>query len=234
MSSDSGIFITFEGSEGCGKSSQLDRLAQRLRGLVSAQTDVVTIREPGGTFIGEEIRSLLKCNRRGHGMTPSTELLLFAASRAQLSQEVIAPALAAGKIVLCDRFVDSTTVYQGAGRKLDPAIVDFINHFATSAIRLPDATLLFDLTVEVANQRIADRQKKAHVAGEHADSVADRIESESAEFFNSVRQGYLQLAESEPHRFCVINAEPPIDEIEKVIWAALQKRFHGISPFNRT
>src|SRR5882724_10777487 len=148
-----GIFVSFEGSEGCGKSTQIRLLAERLK---SAGHQVLQTREPGGTEIGEELRHLLQFSKAGHGMAPETELLLFTASRAQLVREVIAPALEAGTMVLADRFMDSTTVYQGVARKLDSAEVATINRFAVGGT-LPDVTFVLDLDPAVARERMRNR-----------------------------------------------------------------------------
>ena len=149
-----GIFITFEGSEGGGKTTQFDLLVRRLR--ETAGRPVATFREPGGTPLGEEIRRLLKMTAPGWTILPEAELLLFAASRAQLVREAVAPALARGEIVLCDRFLDSTTVYQGVARRLRTSDVAAINSFAAGG-RLPDITFLLDLPVADALARVRAR-----------------------------------------------------------------------------
>ena len=136
-----GLFITFEGSEGCGKSTQIRLLEARLK---ERGRSVLLTREPGGTSIGEEIRHLLQFSKANSAMKPETELLLFTASRAQIVRELIEPALAEGTTVIADRFMDSTTVYQGVARQIDPAAVAFINHFATGDCR-PDLTFVLDL-----------------------------------------------------------------------------------------
>jgi dTMP kinase len=144
-----GLFITFEGGEGCGKSTQIERLAERLRaeGRTVHQT-----REPGGTTLGEAIRNLLQHDEAGHGMCAESELLLFAAARAQIVRERILPALERAEIVLCDRFLDSTTVYQGVARDIDPIEVAAMNQFACGGL-IPDLTLLIDLDPEIGLQR---------------------------------------------------------------------------------
>ena len=201
-----GLFISFEGSEGCGKSTQIQRLAARLTGLGKS---VLLTREPGGTEIGEQLRELLQFSKAGHAMCAETELLLFTASRAQLVREKIAPALAAGSIVLADRFLDSTTVYQGVARRLDSAKVDAINRFAVGDC-LPDLTFLLDLDPAAARTRLASRP-----------GAPDRMESQPAAFFDAVRAGYLALARSGDPRFHLLDAARPVDEIESSIWAAL-------------
>src|SRR5436189_2994552 len=151
-----GLFITFEGTEGSGKSTQIALLEERLR---ETGREVVLLREPGGTPIGEEIRHTLKHSEFNRGMKPETELLLMNAARAQLVREVIRPALAAGQVVLCDRFYDSTIAYQGHGRQLDLARVKAIIDFAVEGTR-PDLTLLLDIPLEVSEARRVSRQKR--------------------------------------------------------------------------
>lgn len=205
-----GKFITFEGSEGCGKSTQIRRFVDHLkdRGL-----EVLTTREPGGTVVGEKIRHLLQFDQEAADMTPESELLLFAASRAQLVRSEIAPALERGTWVVADRFLDSTTVYQGIGRGLDLASVKAINAFAVGETR-PDLTILLDLDVEVGHSR-------AVVA---SGGKEDRMEAQPMEFFRSVRQGYLDLAREEPERIAVIDASVSIDEVTAAIQAEFAER----------
>ena len=161
-----GLFISFEGSEGCGKSTQIQRLAAHLGGLGK---NVLLTREPGGTEIGEHLRELLQFSKAGHAMCAETELLLFTASRAQLVREKIAPALAAGTIVLADRFLDSTTVYQGVARRLDPAQVAAINRFAVGDC-LPDLTFILDL--EPATRRCSTGPSRGFAPGAGGPSSA--------------------------------------------------------------
>jgi dTMP kinase len=205
-----GKFITFEGSEGSGKSTQIERLVARLHenGLETFVT-----REPGGTELGEEIRNLLLHHRAGGAMAAETELLLFAAARAQLVRERIAPALADGKVVISDRFLDSTTVYQGAARRLAPEAVARINHFAVGH-HLPDLTILLDVPVEVSHARVRNR----------GTGQPDRIEKESAEFFTRVRNGYLALAQAESRRIAVIDSTQPLDTVAALIWKTVHER----------
>jgi dTMP kinase len=186
-----GLFITFEGTEGGGKSTQIQLLADRLR---QAGHTVRLLREPGGTPIGEEIRQTLKHSEANHAMTSEAELLLMNASRAQLVREVIRPALAAGEVVLCDRFYDSTIAYQGYGRQLDLERVRAIIAFAIDQTR-PDVTLLLDVPLEVSEARRAARR----TAG-HGEPVRDRIEEADRAFFERVHQGFLALASAEPSR----------------------------------
>lgn len=206
-----GKFITFEGSEGCGKSTQIHRLVERLqdRGI-----EVVLTREPGGTVVGEKIRHLLQYDPEAANLTDESELLLFAASRAQLVREVILPALEAGKWVVADRFFDSTTIYQGVGRGLDLAAVRSINHFAVGAA-IPDLTLLLDLDAATGHARAV----KASGAKE------DRMESQPLAFFEAVRHGYLELAAAEPERIAVIDASAGIDEVTAAVARLVGNRF---------
>ena len=204
-----GIFISFEGSEGCGKSTQILRLAQRIQAL---GREVVQLREPGGTPIGETIRHLLKHDETAGAMTPEAELLLFAASRAQLVREVIRPALERGCIVLCDRFLDSTTVYQGVARRLEADQVAAINRFAIGGT-WPDLTLLLDLDATEGWRRAATRSQEK-----------DRMEQEGAEFYEAVREGYLMLASAHPERIAIIDASGNIETVEAQIAATLNLR----------
>ena len=219
----SGLFITLEGSEGCGKSTQIARLAEFLRKENSTSTspqEVVLLREPGGTAIGEQIRPILQHAPESAAMTPETELLLFAASRAQLVREVIRPALDRGAIVICDRFFDSTTVYQGVARALHKEIVAQINSLAVGDT-LPDVTILLDLEVSVGLERMAQRNKKNSLA-------SDRIEQESEVFFDAVRHGYLELAEQHPDRFITIDASQSAEIVTEQILSHLKKHIHGL------
>jgi len=205
-----GLFITFEGTEGCGKSTQINALAARLQ---DQGQQVLQTREPGGTRLGEAVRDLLQHDEAGAGMSPEAELLLFTASRAQLTRERILPAIAKGEIVLCDRFMDSTTVYQGVARQIDIQAVAAINRFAVGEAR-PDLTILIDLSPEVGMARVHAR----------SDGQLDRIEQEAIEFFQAVRAGYLKLAESEPERFLVLDGSASVEVLEQQIWAAVQPR----------
>ncbi len=205
-----GYLITFEGSEGSGKSTQVARLAERFR---AANYEVVTTREPGGTEIGEQIRHILMHASQGTQMFPETELLLFAASRAQLVREVIYPAVQSGKIVLCDRFLDSTTVYQGVGRHLAAEPVQLINQFAVGNM-VPDVTVIVDVPAEVGFERIRHRRH----------DLPDRMESENIQFYRKVREGYLMLAKALPNRFVIVDGTPEIDKVEEAIWRQLRDR----------
>ena len=215
---DGGIFITFEGSDGCGKSTQIERLRTHLS---NGGTDrpVTFLREPGGTPLGEEIRRLLRRSAPDWRVSPESELLLFAASRAQLVRETILPALANGGVVVCDRFLDSTTVYQGVARRLDSAVVDVINQFAASE-RRPDVTFLLDQSPEVGLLRAYQRAGPLLLP-------PDRMEQEPAAFYQAVRTGYLRLAELHPDRFVVLDAGLSADELDHLVWTHLTERFHG-------
>lgn len=206
----SGRFITFEGPEGSGKSTQIQRLVEQLeaRGI-----SVVCTREPGGTQIGETIRNILQHDAVGEPIADRTELLLFAASRAQLMNHLILPALARGAWVVCDRFIDSTLAYQGYARGMSIDTLHQINDFAIEG-RKPDLTLLLDLEIEQGFERVTQR----YADGE--DGV-DRFEREAREFHHNVRAGYLALADAEPERFCKINAAEAIDAVERQIWQAV-------------
>ena len=208
-----GLFISFEGSEGCGKSTQIARLATRIR---DSGREVITLREPGGTPIGEQIRDLLQYDEAGKAMTPEAEILLFAASRAQLVREVIRPALLRGAVVLCDRFLDSTTVYQGVARALEQEEVQAINGFAVGET-LPHLTILLDLDAAEGRRRAAGRK-----------GPKDRMEQEDEGFYESVRQGYLELARAYPGRIAVIAAVGGEGEVEASITTVLRERCHGL------
>ena len=197
-----GKFITFEGGEGSGKSTHIERLVTRLR---QEGNRVLVAREPGGTEVGEQIRHILQYSKQSAAMVPETELLLFCASRAQLVREIIEPALNEGRVVICDRFFDSTTVYQGVGRKINPHAVAAVNSFAVGA-NLPDLTLVIDLDPRIGLERARGRE------------LFDRMESQSLEFYDRVRQGYLDLSRREARRVKVIDGSRTIDEVEKQIW----------------
>ena len=208
-----GAFITFEGSEGCGKSTQVLRLAARLE---QAGVRVLLTREPGGTAIGEKIRDLLQFAPESFAMTPETELLLFEASRSQLVREMIRPALEQGTAVISDRFFDSTTVYQGVARKLDPEMVAMLNNFAVGADR-PDLTIVLDVDLATARTRMLRRVRPA--------GGVDRMEQEPIEFYEQVCEAYRNLVAREPDRFLLIDGAKSPDEIENEIWDAVSQRF---------
>jgi dTMP kinase len=204
-----GMFITFEGTEGSGKSTQISLLAEHLRSLGHK---VRTIREPGGTPVGEEIRHTLKHSADNDAMTFEAELLLMNASRAQLVREVIRPALDAGEIVMCDRFYDSTTAYQGYGRQLDLNVVKAIVDFAIGNTR-PDLTLLLVVPYEVSEGRRVARQPTLPLHLQR-----DRMEEADRDFFQRVAKGYQAIAASEPHRVRTIPAHGTVPDIQAAIW----------------
>jgi dTMP kinase len=204
-----GKLISFEGSEGSGKSTQLAHLAEHLQ---KVEREVVSVREPGGTEIGEQIRNLIVHNSRGDEMCAEAELLLFAAARAQLVREIIAPALMRGAIVLSDRFLDSSTVYQGIGRNLAMDPVQQINLFAVGNV-MPHLTVVIDVPTEVGLARIRQRPS----------DVPNRMERENINFYEKVRQGYLMLAQGMPERFAVVDGTKSEDAVRKKVWAVVQK-----------
>ena len=205
-------FITFEGSEGCGKTTQVQKLAERL--ARSGVTHLVT-REPGGTPIGETIRELLQFALHNSSMTPETELFLFEASRSQLVREIIKPALERGICVIADRFFDSTTVYQGAARTLDRELIERLNTFAVGDC-IPDVTFVLDVDAATAKSRMQGPRK------------TDRMEQQPAEFYERVREGYRALAKREPSRVVLIDGSRTTDEIENEIWKILASRFPNL------
>ena len=200
-----GLFITFEGVEGAGKSSQIRRLAASLE---KEGVSVLVTREPGGTPISERIRELL-LERRHHKMVSTTELLLYAAARSQHVAECIAPALAEGQTVISDRFGDATTAYQGHGRGLDLELINRLNRVATGGL-VPDLTIVLDVPVKVGLGRARRRRRRM-----------DRLEIENLEFHQRVREGYLAIAKEEPQRVVVINSQRNPkrvhDEILKIV-----------------
>jgi dTMP kinase len=204
-----GRFITFEGTEGCGKSTQIKLLAERLQALGHR---VRLLREPGGTPIGEEIRHTLKHSQNNHAMTPEAELLLMNASRAQLVREIIRPALAAGEIVLSDRFYDSTTAYQGYGRGLDLGKVKAVIDFAVGETR-PNLTLFMHVPPEVSAERLRSRQTTLPL-----ELQRDRFEEADRKFFERVAKGYEDIIASEPQRMKVVNGAQPVEVVCARIW----------------
>jgi dTMP kinase len=208
-----GPFITFEGSEACGKTTQVQRLAVRLQKL---QIPSIVTREPGGTPIGETIRELLQFAPDNSGMTPETELLLFEASRSQLVHEVIRPGLEQGICIIADRFFDSTSVYQGAARKLDREMVERVNAFTVGDC-VPDITFVLEVDAVIAESRMQQPRRR------------DRMEQEPADFYQRVRQGYRELASREPNRIVLIDGSREVDVIEDQIWQILCSRFPLLS-----
>jgi dTMP kinase len=201
-----GFFITFEGTEGSGKTTQIAALAERLRSLGHT---VRVLREPGGTPIGEELRHTLQHSDANRAMTPETELLLLNASRAQLVRQVIRPALAAGEIVLCDRFYDSTIAYQVHGRGMDPKQARRIISFAVGRTR-PHLTLLLLVPVAVSEARRRDRPAER-----------DRMEEAGRDFFERVEHGYEAIAAAQPRRIRRLDATAPAEVVAREIWSAV-------------
>jgi dTMP kinase len=194
------LFITFEGCEGCGKSTQARALWKK---LVRLSIPAELTHEPGGTALGNRLRYILK-KRRQDKISPLAELLLFAGCRIQLVTEVIRPSLQQGKLVICDRFTDSTIAYQGYGRGLNLETIEEINDLATQGIK-PDLTVLLDIS---AQQGLTRKKSKTN----------DRFEAENIAFHNKVRDGYLKLAAEEPERWLVIDATLPRARISKIVW----------------
>ena len=193
-----GLLITLEGIDGCGKSTQADLLRDR---LISEGLSPVMIREPGGTAVGEDIRQVILSNH--YSLSLGAELLLYMAARSELTGQVIIPALIAGKIVICDRFTDSTLAYQGYGGGANLKAIRDLNRFAARGIT-PALTFLFDLKAEDAAARRTDQ--------------ADRMESKALSFHRRVRDGYLQMAQAEEYRFKVVDATKNIDDIADLVW----------------
>jgi len=202
------MFITFEGLDFSGKTTQANLLVNCLKEL---DKPVIFIREPGGTIISEKIRAIL-LDKQHARMNQITELFLFSASRAQVVSEVIRPALQSGKIVICDRFYDSTTAYQGHGRGLHLQGIETINKIATFGTA-PTLTVLVDVEIN----EVIRRQRAAGVA-------SDRMESIGKEFYQKVRDGYKRIADAEPKRFIVVNGMYTVEEIHSEIWTVVQQR----------
>jgi dTMP kinase len=205
-----GVFITFEGLDGCGKSTQMELLAAALR----ERGYVVTVtREPGGTALGEAVRDVL-LDPRYHGMSARSEALLYAAARAHLVERVIRPALEDGQVVLCDRYLDSSLAYQGHGRGLGVEDIVTLNVWATGCL-FPDLTLLLDLSEAVRSTRLAE--------------VPDRLEAENEAFHRRVGEGYRRLLELYPHRICRIDAAGTKTEVQKRVQAAVEEELELLS-----
>ena len=194
-----GRFITFEGIEGCGKSTQIRKFTEFLR---SKGFDVLLTREPGGTEIGDQVRGIL-LNPKNTAMSPMAELLLYAAARAQHVEEKIRPALEVGKIVISDRYADATTAYQGTARNLPPETLKKLHEIATGNL-VPEKTFLLDLPAEAGLKRAIDRN--------NAKGTEDRFENEKIQFHKKVRAGYLALAKTEPERFVIIDASGSVND----------------------
>lgn len=207
-----GRFITFEGIDGCGKTTQFRMLAQSLR---DRGKDVVETVEPGGTSIGRQIRKIL-LDPASADIQPRAELLLYFASRAQNVDQVIRPALDAGRTVLCDRFTDSTLVYQGCGRGLDTEVVRDLDRIACRGLK-PDVTILIDIDLDTSLQRARRRNERIGPS-------ESRIDEESAAFHERVRRGYLALAQAEPGRIVLIDGMAGIGEVGQRIREAIKDR----------
>jgi len=192
-----GLFITFEGCDGCGKTTQLELLAEYLR---TQSKDVIVTREPGAKGLGVKLREIL-LNYDGE-VSPNCENFLFLADRAQHIDTIVKPAIENGKIVLCDRHIDSTVAYQGYGRGLDIDQINYLNDLATSGLK-PDLTLLFDVDTETSMMRVGKNK--------------DRMESAGIEFQEKVRQGYLKLAKSEPNRIKVFDSRKTIEQLHQEV-----------------
>ena len=206
-----GLFMTFEGMEGCGKTTQVKRLARRLRGL---GVPVIVTLEPGGTRIGKNLRRVL-LDSRNRALTPLAELMLYAADRAQHVEEIIKPALRTGKWVICDRFSDATVVYQGMARGQDMQLIRRLNEAVAQKIR-PQITFLLDCPVDIGLERALRRNLRGSDRGQ------DRFEKEKIGFHRKVRNAYLKLARKERKRFVVIDARSPRDEVEREIFKKIQ------------
>ena len=211
------LFITFEGPEGAGKSTQIKLLKSYLE---KQGRRVLVTREPGGTPLAEDFRNIVKHYQGEEPLYPATELLLFEAARAQHTRYVIAPALAEGTIVLCDRFVDSTEAYQGAGRSLDMNFLQELNKFAMAECK-PDLTLLFDLPIEVGMERA--RARVAHIADHN-----DRLEAEKTDFHQRVRSSFLAIAQREPERVKVLDATQSIEDLSEEVIKHVSNALSGI------
>jgi dTMP kinase len=205
-----GLFITFEGGEGCGKSTHSRLLLKKLE---QRNVPAVLTHEPGGTPLGNELRNLLK-KRRGSPISHQAELFLLAASRAQLVAEVIRPALEEGKVVICDRFTQSTMVYQGYGRGLDFTAIKMVNNMATGHLN-PDLIILLDISPE---QGLARKR-----------SLKDRFELEDLSFHRRVREGYLKMAAVEPDRWLTIDASLPRAKVSEIIWDRVSRLLPSLS-----
>ncbi|MEZ0296392.1 MAG: dTMP kinase [Candidatus Methylacidiphilales bacterium] len=208
-------FITLEGTEGSGKTTQIDLLKARLQ---QRGDEVISVREPGGTALGEALREILKFSPAGRGICPEAELLLFEASRAELISKIIAPALKAGTWVISDRFTDSTHVYQGCARQLSTDVIDKANDLATfSGQYKPAITLFLDISYAQASARIRRRRG--------AEAESDRFEAESEAFFHKVIAGYQSIADEEPERFRRVDASRDVEAVSISIWEEVSRAF---------
>jgi dTMP kinase len=218
-----GTFITFEGVDGSGKSTQMRLLAAALR---AQECEVLTTREPGGTPVGLKLRAaLLDAHEE---VDPLTELLVFAADRAQHVRRVLRPALAAGQVVISDRYADATVAYQGSGRGFSPELISQIVHLATEGLK-PDLTLLFDLSIAESGARTRRRSE-----GKHKNEKGDRLDSEDVAFHTRVREAYLRLAAAEPNRFRVVQSDGAVEDtqaqVRRIVLPFLESRGHLVAP----
>ncbi|MCC7341330.1 MAG: dTMP kinase [Bryobacterales bacterium] len=213
-----GFFVTFEGTDGSGKGTQIDLLVERLRG---EGRDVVVNREPGGTPIGRQIRAILLDAANTH-LQPTAELLLYFASRAQAVEEVILPALRAGSVVISDRFTDSTTVYQGAARGLGAEVVELLDALSCQGL-VPDLTILLDIDLDTSIARAAARNAESG-------SRETRMDEESREFHAKVREGYLALARAHPERIRVVDGDRDSESVAREIAELLEGSPGGNGP----
>ncbi|RZI49780.1 dTMP kinase [Lactococcus kimchii] len=205
-----GIFISLEGPDGAGKTSVLQAILPEIQNM---KREIVATREPGGVRVAEEIRQVI-LNPKNTEIDSKTELMLFAAARRLHMQEKILPALAAGKVVIVDRFIDSSVAYQGYGRELGVEVVDWLNNFATDGLK-PDLTLYFDVDTDVALERIMNNR---------ADEI-NRLDLERAEMHRKVRQGYLEIVAKSPERFVKIDASQPLNQVISDTLSVLKNRF---------
>lgn len=212
-----GRFVTFEGGEGAGKSTQIARLKSRLERLGHP---VLVTREPGGSPLAEDIRTFI-LSGQAKPLGPFAEALMFAAARIDHLDKTIKPALASGTTVLCDRFADSTRAYQGSSGTIDPALIDELERVTLAGTR-PDLTFILDLPAEVGLARAGERRARK---GEGI----DRFEDEDISFHQALRQAFLSIAKASPQRCAVINADQPAEEVEAAIWATLQERLPDLA-----
>lgn len=223
-----GRFITFEGGEGSGKSTQVQRLADRLAGLGRA---VTLTREPGGSPFAERLRTLI-LDPALEPHAPLSEALLFAAARADHLESVIRPALASGRVVVCDRFSDSTRVYQGFAGKLEPRLLEALDLIVVGHTR-PDLTIVVDIPAEAGLARAVLRQglppPSAPGAKQPRSLLADRFESRDLAFHRRLREGFLEIARLEPQRCVVVDGQKSIDDVAREVWAAVSARLPGLT-----
>lgn len=209
-----GFFISLEGGEGCGKSTQLNLLAQALQKM-DPRREIIATRSPGGTPAAERIRAVLKERIESEDIMPETELLLFGACHSQMVRTLITPAMERGAILITDRFFDSTIVYQGIARKLGRALIDEINTIACGSVK-PDLTILLDIPTDVSFSRTHIRDGNA--------VESDRFDSEGEAFHAAIRQGFLDLAAEEKERFVVVDATGDVNEVHQQIWEVVRGR----------